>query len=140
MLPSSPVLPTTPLVPESLGMSSPFRDWLTKLVKSGRDTGKELERVLGSVIGYTNSLDTVGATLASAATVTISARIHPVTGAVAITRISASPDFSGAVTLVALGAWTLAVGGNIAKAAAPAIGQIVILVYNPATQTWYPSI
>jgi hypothetical protein len=139
MLPVSPNLPTIPLVPDTLGMSVPFRDWLNKLVKWGRDSNKQLEQSLGDVNSTVNAADTVGQTLASGATLIINARIQPVAGTAAISKINAAPDFSGAATLIAIEAWTLTTGGNISRAVAPVVGQAVIVIYNPATKIWYPA-
>jgi hypothetical protein len=82
----------------------------------------------------------VGATIASTATITVSAAIHHITGANTITTINAPAGFSGPVHLLADGAFSLGIGGNINLARGPySVGQVAILVYDPATAMWSPN-
>lgn len=83
----------------------------------------------------------VGATLASAATITPTNAIHPVTGTAEITTITVPWDgFAGPIYLLPAGASTTNTGGNIAKAVTMVANTVCILVYNPAAALWYPQV
>jgi len=78
-----------------------------------------------------------GPVLASAAAITISHPVHKVSGAAAITTLNPPfPGFVGHITLVMLGAGTIATGGNIASAVAAGANKIVQLYSDGST--WYP--
>lgn len=82
----------------------------------------------------------VGALLDSAnATLTITHRIHHVTGTGAVDTLTV-PDvsFAGVVYLIGDGTWTLTTNGNVAIACTGKVNIAVGLVYNPAKLKWYP--
>jgi len=78
-----------------------------------------------------------GPVLASAAAVTITNPVHKVSGAAAITTINPPyPGFVGHITLIALGAITMATGGNIATALAAATPNTIVRLYYDGS-VWY---
>lgn len=78
-----------------------------------------------------------GPVIASAAAITLSHPVHKISGAAAISTINPPfPGFVGHVTLVMLGAATVATGGNIASAVAAGANKIVQL-YSDGTN-WFP--
>jgi hypothetical protein len=78
-----------------------------------------------------------GAVIASAATITVSKQVHKVSGAAAITAINPPfPGFVGFITLVMLGAATIATGGNITSAVAAGANKTVTLYFDGSN--WYP--
>ena len=80
----------------------------------------------------------VGPALASATTITPSSAIHHVTGSATISTINAPSGFSGPAWLISDAGFSLTTGGNISRAVGPfAAGQLVMVVYDPATATWY---
>ena len=82
----------------------------------------------------------VGAVIPSAATITVSAAIHHVSGGATITTINAPSGFSGPVHLLSDGGFSLGTGGNINLARGPySVGQLAIVVYDPATGMWSPN-
>jgi len=84
----------------------------------------------------------VGAAIANAATITIGAFIHHITGAGAISTIQVPQtiSFAGMVVLIADNAagFSLATGGNIAAAKTVAQGFAALCVYDQGTKLWYP--
>ena len=80
-----------------------------------------------------------GAAIASATTITLTNANHHITGTNAVKTINVPAAFSGPVFLVADGAFSLTTGGNIAVAAGPfTAGQLVVLSFDPAKNTWAP--
>lgn len=78
------------------------------------------------------------ATLASAALVAPTTLITLVSGAAAIVNITPPQEGAHILIFLATGAWTMTAAGNIATAvAAAAVGNVVILVYNPANKKYY---
>ena len=76
-------------------------------------------------------------TIASAATLKISAPIHHVSGVSAISNITGMPkNFTGPVWLIPDGAWTLVTGGNIARAANASVNRVMLVVFDGVN--WYP--
>ncbi len=65
-------------------------------------------------------------TIASAATITVTAPIHGVSGTAAISTINGILDGQG-VVLIPSGIFTLATGGNIAAARTAAVGKAIDL-------------
>lgn len=84
----------------------------------------------------------IGATLASAGTIVPVAPITHITGTFAIVNITPpDPTFSGMIILIADGIFTWTAAGNIAVAGTiTAANKILILVYDPTTAKWYPSL
>lgn len=84
----------------------------------------------------------IGPSIASAATIAPTHAIHPVTGTAAIVNITTPGDpatWQGELILIAIGIFTWTAAGNIAIAGTmTAAGKNLHLVYNPATQKWYP--
>jgi hypothetical protein len=80
--------------------------------------------------------DYIGATIASAATITLSHPVHRISGTTEITTINPPfTGFVGHVTLLPTGAWTTATGGNIATAHTAVANRPVFAFYDGAT--WY---
>lgn len=80
-----------------------------------------------------------GPTLASAATITISAPCHKLSGTTQVTTINPPyTGFTGTITLILTGAVPFATGGNIASAVTGVADQAVDFVYDGAL--WYPKI
>jgi hypothetical protein len=78
----------------------------------------------------------LGPTIASAATITLSAPAHKISGTAEITTINPPyTGFVGNVTLIALAAFTVATGGNIAKAGTAVANQVFHPFYDGST--WY---
>lgn len=82
--------------------------------------------------------DYEGPLIASAATITVSRRVHKVSGTAAITTINPPfTGFVGTITLVPTGIFTMATGGNIAVARTAVVSVPIDCYYDGAT--WYPS-
>jgi hypothetical protein len=134
-------------------MSSELRRWLTSAIETwDKDVVRALEQDLSNVHGSINGFSDIGDTLTAASTLYVSARIHLVDGTAAIQRIVVPPEptpagaplmFSGAITLIPLAAWTLAVvgapAGNIARAVTAVVKQAFSVVYVPQAGLWYPA-
>lgn len=83
----------------------------------------------------------VGATIASAATIAPDSLITPISGTAEITTITLPyTGFAGFLILIPAGAFTMATGGNIAKAIIAVALAPVIVVYNPSAALWYPMV
>ena len=136
-LSTSLTLPRSPEGPDKVPMSPELRAWLSGVMQWGRDLSRQLEGNGGAVHQGLNELQAVGDDIASAASITLSARIHHVTGTSVISTISAEPSFSGLAYLIADATWTLATGDNIARASAPVVGQVVGILFDPKTALWY---
>lgn len=82
-----------------------------------------------------------GATLASAATVAPTHRLHFVSGTAAIVNITVPwDDFAGSVTFMPTGIWTWTAAGNIGVAGTTtAATSPVTFTYFPSTGKWYAS-
>ena len=90
--------------------------------------------------GFAPGLMTEGATLASAATVTPTHRVHYISGTAEITTITLPyPGFMGDVVFIPAGAFTLNTGGNIAVAATAVAKRAMRLTYSVKMGLWYPS-
>lgn len=81
----------------------------------------------------------IGTAIASAATISPDHPIHHVTGTAAISTINVPTGHSGPLHLIPDGIFTLATGGNIAKASTAVVGQTMILTYDQSSALWYPS-
>ena len=82
---------------------------------------------------------TVGAVIASAASIVVSHPVHHVTGTTQINTIQVPADFTGEVRLIPDGLWTTGTSGNIALGTTAVVGKVLILHYDPANQKFYPS-
>lgn len=80
-----------------------------------------------------------GAILASAATITPTNPLHHVSGTAAITTITVPPGFSGNIWLIPDGLWTMTTGGNIAIGVTAVVDKVLEMTYLISTQLWYPS-
>lgn len=92
----------------------------------------------------TTNAYTVGAALASAATVAPTSPIQHVTGTTQITTITAPVNFTasgmgGCVVLIPDGAWTTGTTGNIALASTATVSRALTMCYDSGTSKWYPS-
>lgn len=82
---------------------------------------------------------TVGADLASAATVALTHRIHWITGTAEIATLSLPwADFSGEVILIPAGAFTTTTTANIAVAVTAVANRPLHFTYHPGKALWYP--
>lgn len=80
----------------------------------------------------------VGGAVASAATITLTGPVTPVSGTNAISTINLPyAGFTGPAYLMPTGAFTLATGGNIAKASTAVVGQAMTIVWDGVK--WNPS-
>ena len=82
-----------------------------------------------------------GTSVASAATITLTGKVTPITGSAAIVTINVPyTGFQGEVELIPVdGAFTTTNAGNIAIASTAVIGRTLRMTYVPATSKWYPS-
>lgn len=81
-----------------------------------------------------------GATIASAATIAPTKAIHRVSGTTAIDTITVPfTGFSGPVYLVPTGVFTWTTNGNIGLAGTAVVGKVIVFVYVPSQDKWYPS-
>jgi hypothetical protein len=98
----------------------------------------ELRQHDHDIIGQLNSqVQSVGAALKSAGTLTLTNPIHHVSGVQAIKTIEPPEGFTGPVWLVPDGLWTTIVGGNIGLASTAVVGRVLMLVFDG--KTWWPS-
>lgn len=132
-------LPRPPAAPAGKGFTDLLRgvlavfQFIPNLVRALEDNGNKVHRTV-------NEMTNRGDDLVAASTLELSARIHSVSGTGTITTLAASPGFRGWAYLVSLGGgWSLAPGGNIAATASPSDGSMLPVLYDPATETWYPS-
>lgn len=80
----------------------------------------------------------VGGSVASAATITPTAKVTPVSGTAAISTINIPfTGFTGVIYLLPSAAWTLATGGNIGKASTAVANQMMTLAWDGTK--WWPS-
>lgn len=85
---------------------------------------------------------TVGAAVASAATIVPTGPIFHVTGTAAIVNITAPSYFTlsaGCMTLIPDGIYTTTNAGNIAIASTAVVSKAMIMCYDPVATKWYPS-
>lgn len=80
---------------------------------------------------------TVGASLASAATIALTHSIHPVTGTTTTDTITPPTGFSGVAYFLPSGAWPWSAAGNIITAGTATGNLPVIGIYNPNTSKWW---
>lgn len=83
----------------------------------------------------------VGATIVSetSATITITHRIHKITGTGAIVTITPPwPTFAGDIFLIPTGVCTFSSTGNVRLALTSVAKETLHLVYNPVEGYWYP--
>jgi len=78
---------------------------------------------------------TVGPVLASSVSITISALIHHVTGTAPIKTFVPNPQSTGAIFLIADGAWQTITGGNIKEATIVTPGRAYQWVFDGTL--WY---
>lgn len=93
----------------------------------------------GSVFGKWHS-STLGANLASGATITPTTSIHHVTGTSAVDTIATAnlpTGFRGTIILIPNGAFTWTTGGNIALAGTAVVSKALHMTWNGTS--WYPS-
>lgn len=82
--------------------------------------------------------------IASATTIAPTSRFFHVSGTTTISTITA-PAFcvvTGTmcqITMIPDGLWTTATGGNIAIGSTAVVGKALVMTYDPATTSWYPS-
>jgi hypothetical protein len=82
----------------------------------------------------------VGPTIASATTVTVTSRVHHVSGTAAIVTMNPPfPGFQGTVTLIADGLFTWTAAGNIFVAGTSTAGNGRALSFFYDGAKWYPS-
>jgi len=77
-------------------------------------------------------------TIASAATIAPVSFLTVLTGAVAVVNIVPPVPFAHMLALQAAGTAGVTAAGNIATAKASVVGEIMLLVYNPATAKYVP--
>lgn len=89
----------------------------------------------------TRELGIEGSTIASAATIAPTHRIHLVSGVAAIVTITPPwDDFAGTLTLIPTGIWTWTAAGNISVLGTTTAATLpVVFVYVKSTGKWYPS-
>jgi hypothetical protein len=105
-----------------------------------------LNQFLGSLSYYDRlpaiSFASVAPTVASAASITISAPVTFISGTTAIATIAA-PDLTATggaqITLIPTGIFTTTTAGNIALATTAVVSKALTLTYDSATAKWYPS-
>lgn len=103
-----------------------------------RDLHYALRKWQSEVIAQLNSQSQgIGPTLASGPALTVSNYIHHVSGTAAIQTITAAPNFTGSVKLIADGAWTTVTTGNIALAVTATPGRAYEFTYTGSL--WYPT-
>lgn len=135
-------IPPPPVIrPEHLKTYSGLARAVSAISEWHHTSSRYLNRKLNEFQEQSNTqVQGVGATIASSATITVSAAIHHVTGSDTITTINAPAGFSGPVHLLADGTFSLGTGGNINLARGPySVGQVAIVVYDPATGMWSPN-
>lgn len=82
--------------------------------------------------------DYEGPAIASAATITVSRRVHKVSGVAAIATINPPfTGFVGTITLIPTGIFTMTTGGNIAVARTAVVSVPIDVYFDGAL--WYPS-
>lgn len=80
----------------------------------------------------------VGPNIASAATIAPTFGVQHVTGTTPISTITPPwPGFTGAITLIPDGAWTLVTGGNINSAYTAIVGSPVVVEFDGSK--WFPN-
>lgn len=89
----------------------------------------------------TLSKPVVGATLASAATIAPTYRVHHVSGVAAISTITLPwTDFGGTIAFIADGLFSWTTGGNINSAGSvQSVGSIIFCTYDPSAAKWFLS-
>ena len=111
-------------------MGAGFRPYDRDLEKSLRDWSGIVEAQLNSQV------QSVGAVLDSADTITLTNPIHHVAGTNQITTIIAPDGFTGPVCLIADGAWITNTTGNISGAFVAAPGFYYSFVFDGSM--WSP--
>lgn len=97
----------------------------------------ELRQHDHDIIAQLNSqVQSVGAVLKSAATLSLTNPIHHVSGTAAIKNIEAPDGFTGPAWLIPDGAWSTVTGGNIGLASVAVIGRALMVVFDG--DTWWP--
>jgi hypothetical protein len=105
-----------------------------------------LNQFLGSLSYYDRlpaiSFASVAPTVASAASIIISAPVTFISGTTAVVNIAA-PDLTATggaqITLIPTGLWSTTDAGNIALATTAVVSKALTLTYDSATAKWYPS-
>jgi len=105
-----------------------------------------LNQLLGSLSYYDRlpaiSFASVAPTVASAASIIISAPVTFVSGTTNVVDILA-PDLTATggaqITLIPTGLWATTAAGNIALATTAVVSRALTLTYDSATAKWYPS-
>ena len=121
---------STDFVPPKYGLA-----WAQKLYKKLNDWAPEISNVVsttGQNRGETPSV-------ASAATLAVTAEIMHVTGTAEIDTLTVPANFGGAIELIPEDAFTLGTSGNIAIASTAVVGKTLRLTFSNLTQKWYPS-
>jgi hypothetical protein len=77
-------------------------------------------------------------TVASAAVVAPTTFLTILTGNVAITTITPPVPFGHMLAFLFAGTAGVGTGGNIATAKASVVGEVVLMVYNPALAKYHP--
>jgi hypothetical protein len=94
-----------------------------------------------TTMGIVATAQTAG-TIASAATIAPTNPITFVSGNTQITTItppSGIATYGGQITLIPIGTWTTATGGNIGLATTAVTNKALIMTYDAGTTKWYPS-
>lgn len=90
---------------------------------------------LGTVQGPTSPR---GATLASGATIAPTTFLTILTGNTAINTITPPVPFGHMIALLFAGTAGVGASGNIATAKASVVGEVILLIYNPAQAKYHP--
>jgi hypothetical protein len=101
------------------------------------DLGRLAYENFVGLLGHGNPAPTV----ASAATIVVSAPITFISGTTNIDNIQVPPAFvnGGQLILIPTGLWSTTTSGNIALATTAVVSRAVIMVYDAVTTKWYPS-
>jgi hypothetical protein len=88
-----------------------------------------------------NVTGTPAPTVASAATIIVSAPVTFVSGTTGIDNIQVPLNMvgGGQIVLIPTGLWSTTTSGNIALATTAVVSRVVIMVYDSVTNKWYPS-
>lgn len=79
-----------------------------------------------------------GTTIAAAATIAPNTFLTILTGNVAITTITPPVPFGHMIALLFAGTAGVGTGGNIQTTKASVVGEVMLLVYNPAQAKYHP--
>lgn len=113
--------------------------FLQPSVQEPRVMANLLRQYVDQIQNLVNSIaQTVGANIASAATIKPTNAIHHVTGTTDVDTIVAPVGFSGPIWLIADDGFAFTSADNIAGAGTVTLGFCRVFVYDPNTELWYP--